>query len=474
MVFSRQLTYMRVLLCMIGRTRSDSEEAKVFASIFGLLLFSAALIWVGSLYRNRTDSLDYHLAGRRVGVGRLAASTFTLIGGGEFVTLTALAYWYRGWALVFFVGIALGFLAFSLLVGRARSRASEEDLHSLPDYFALHFGRVGSISSTILASLALGALLLIQLVVGGLMLGIVTGLPVSACIVGMAFVIGVYVYVGGFNSVLTTDVVQAVVMLGVLLLILVAYRSPIPAGAAALPAAQGLPPQDALVLIAAGFFAVIGGSDVWQRVLSARDDRAAARGLQFNAVGCLVFGALVILLALKILSANPEADPNGAFFIWLEGGLPQWLGAMTALLLFSALLSTADTEAFLLSVMLNKELSRRKGGGEIATRVTKLYVLGVVATAAVLALVFQQLVEIYFVLLYIMMILGPVSLARLLGRGSPAAAAVGIFGGAGVLAWLAFAGLLTGSWPLLIMAPGALSLIPRGITVEGVASAEVP
>ena len=142
----------------------------MYASIFAVLVFSLCLIWIGSLYRGRTGSIDFHLAGRKVGILTLAASTFTLIGGGEFVTLTALSFVYGKWGMIFFGGVALGFFVFALLVKRASAQASSADLHSLPDYFALYFGPRVSVPATILATMSLGALLLIQLVVGGMML----------------------------------------------------------------------------------------------------------------------------------------------------------------------------------------------------------------------------------------------------------------------------------------------------------------
>jgi len=53
----------------------------MFASIFALLMYSAVLIWIGSIYSQKTESLDFHLAGRKAGIIKIAASTFTLIGG---------------------------------------------------------------------------------------------------------------------------------------------------------------------------------------------------------------------------------------------------------------------------------------------------------------------------------------------------------------------------------------------------------
>ena len=427
----------------------------MFASAFALIVYSIALIWIGAVYRKGTSS-EFHIADRKVGYLRLAASTFTLIGGGEFVTLTALTYFFGFWSLLFFVGVALGFVVLSFLVEQARTNAAENDLQSLPDYFYLHFGRLGSVSSTLLASSSLVALLLIQFIVGGLMLNAVTQFPVWVCTTGMAIVVGCYVLFGGFRGVLATDVIQATIMFILIFILFAAYVG-IPDPASATSAEHVLPPiGEAAPLLLLGFFAVLGGADVWQRVFSGKNDRDVRKGLLLNAAAWLVFGLIVVLIALTIQGQHPDADPNVAFFLLLSGDLPGWLSAMLALLLFSALLSTADTELFVLSVMANKEINRITKG-EISPRVTRISILVIVLAVAVVALFVDQPLDIYFVILYFMMILGPIALARLLGRGRTRLAILGIAGGVATLVALIVFERLAGVYQLLIIVPSLLA-----------------
>lgn len=433
----------------------------MFASVFALVVFAAALLYVGSIYRQRTGSPDFHLSGRNVGALTLAASTFTLIGGGEFVTLTALSIVYGYGVGFFFGGVGAGFVAFGLLAHRARIRGLADDMHSLPDYFASYFGRTTAITATSLSLLSLGALLLIQLVVGGMMLNISTELPVWVCTVGMATVVCLYVYLGGINGVFATDIVQAIMMIGVVIILAVAYSGPVADNTPIEISHSTIPWGDALALSLGGFFAVLAGADVWQRVLAGRSDSAVRKGLMINAVGWVAFGAFIMLIAFKVQHAIPDVDPNAAFFELLQSGLPTWLAAMTTLLLFSALLSTADTELFVVSVLLNKELSRGKGE-ELSVKRTKLYVVMITVIACVLALFLTQLVDIYFFLLYFMMILGPVALARLLGRGRAAFALTGILAGVAILIYLFIADMLVGPYPLLIMVPSCVTFLTKG------------
>ena len=438
----------------------------MFASIFALVMFSAVLIWVGSLYRDKTDVVDFHLAGRSAGTIKIAAATFTLIGGGELVTLTALSYAYGAWSLLFFGGVVLGFVILAMLAKQARQNASNSGFLSLSDYFYANFGVAGSIAATVLACISLGALLLIQFVVGGMMLESSTGLPQWACIIGMAAVICAYVWLGGLNGVFATDYMQAVTMFGTIAILVILYAASAGSSESVTVVSSFPPLGDAAVLVLGGVFAVLGGADVWQRVLAARDDAAARKGLLWNSVGWLLFGILIVVLALQIKARFPNADPSDAFMTMLRGGLPNWLAAMATLLIFAAVLSTAEIEIFVISVLINKEITRFRKGKKVSTSGTRLYIIAVTFVGGLFAMFFQQLVSIYFLLLYFMMILGPVALARLLGRGAPTLTVLGIVGGVSVLVALFFLDRMTGAYPLLILCPPLIAFLGRGRTVH--------
>ena len=434
----------------------------MLGTAFALAIYAAILLWAGWITRRRTDSLDFHLSGRGVGVIRIGVSTFSLVGGGEFVTLTALAYAFGYLSSTFFAGVVAGFLVFGALAHKARERVQTADIHSSPDYFYAEFGRGASFVATILAALSIASLFVLQLMVGGQLLAGAAGLPVWLCIVGMAAVVCAYVCLGGFNSILTTDLIQGTCLAVVMLTLVVVYALAPETKAATPYAYDPIPLSDALTLVVMGFFAVVGGADVWQRVCSARDDKTAASGLYLGGVGWLFLGGLIVFLAMMIAARHPDADPNSAFVQMLMADLPSWLASFVALLLFSALLSTADTELFLLAVLAGKEFNRGKPGAELSTTTTKRLTIGFTVAGAAAALFLEQLVDVYFVLLYCMMILGPIALARMLGRAPAALALVGLLLGGGTLVVLATTGSLVGWYPLLILVGPALAFVAKG------------
>ncbi len=435
----------------------------MIGTIFALAIYATILVWAGWLNRGQTESLSFHLGHRNVGFLRIGMSTFSLVGGGEFVTLTALAYAFGFMSFTFFLGVIAGFFVFGALVHRARERVQTADLHSSPDYFYDEFGRKASSVATVLAILSIGSLFVLQLIVGGQLLAGAAGVPAWVCTVGMATVICVYVCLGGFNGILTTDLIQGG-CLAVAMLVLVAAYALAPETKAATPHAYDpMPLSDALTLMVTGFFAVIGGADVWQRVCSARNHKEAAKGLYFGGVGWVILGGLIIYLALMIAARHPDADPNTAFVEMLMADLPSWVASFVALLLFSALLSTADTELFLLPVLVGKELNRGKPGVELRPKTTKYLTVGFTVAGTVAALLpWGGLVNVYFTLLYCMMILGPITLARLLGRAPAVLAFIGLILGGGTLLVLWITGQLLGWYPLLILVGPALAFVAKG------------
>lgn len=423
--------------------------------IIALLVF-AALNFLIALRAKPEDAADYHNMQRKVPTLGTAVATFTLLGGGEFVSVTALSYQFGAFATLFFCGVGLGFLIFAALVRPARRWAVQKDLHSLPDFYSVAFGRLPALVCSLMAFIALGSLLVIQFIVGGQLIGGFLGFPAWVVIVFMTIIIFLYLFPSGYKGVLSADMLQSIVMLAAvgILAIYLGLRDK-----AGLPPAEphsALPLPDALGLVVLGLGAVLGGGDVWQRVLSAESDKAASRGVIINCVAWFVFGAFFIWLAMAIQRQLPQEDPNTAFVTFLSSSLPVSVAPLVALLVFGAVVSTAEVELFLLAVIVNKELGRNQAR-PMSIPTTQWIMFAVVIAAAAFAIVIKVPVAVYFTLLYILSALGTVTLARLLGRGNGFTAILGMIGGLDVIIALYSTGKLSGWYPFLIVAPGLLA-----------------
>lgn len=414
------------------------------------LVYGALCIGVGFFLRRDGNSSLYHTSGRQSGSLELAAGLFTVIGAGEYMTMTALAYFYGAGSLALFAGVATGFLALAFMAKHVRKRAAEEDMHSIPDFLGAQFGHAAALGATLYCILSLGCLLLIQFVAGGMMVQMLTGLPYSASVLLMAGIISAYIGLSGFPSVMLTDKIQAFFMIGTAFVFLIFFDQE-----AAVPlflkdfTAPSLPAHAGVFLFVSGFFAIIGGGDIWQRLLAARDTRTMRHGTILGGSGILLFGIFIYWLALHVRADFPDTDPNTAFTVFL-GSLPPEAASVIGLAVLSAILSTADTELFALSVILHRQALRRTGK-PMNVCSTRRTVLAVAAVACLIALFLTQLVDIYMALLYLFTILGAVTLPALLKRGNSTTLLCGLAGGAAVLAVLLATGQIENGWLALLL-----------------------
>jgi solute:Na+ symporter, SSS family len=362
-----------------------------------------------------------------------------------------LTYAYGPWSLVYFLGIVLGFITLAVLANRVRTQVQDSDLHSLPDYIALHFGYFAAVICTFLLCVCLGALLQIQFVVGSQIIATLTNTGPMWWVIALAAVVGLYLWLSGFRGVLATDILQTAVMFITIVILtnVLASGSVVAESVSARAWGSMMPVADAIGLMVLGIFAILGGGDVWQRVYAAKTPQAARNGLLINAFAWLVFGGFLVWLALSISSVLPHANPNTAFVDFITTKLPESWGPVVALLVLSAVISTADVELFVLAVMINKEFARRSSN-RASKNATKLAVAGVAGVSALLALVARELVDIYFLVLYLLAVVGPIAFFRLLSRGNAVTALIGLIGGTAVLVGLLATGNMVG-WNQLLL-----------------------
>ena len=375
--------------------------------------------YFGWAYRTK-DASVYHTVERKAGLVRILTSMFTVVGASEFVVFTSLVYVF-GWASIgFFVGTLAAFLLLSFLAPKIRENAQLDDQHSIPDFAAKANLPITARGLSIVSVVFTCALVVIQLIIGGLLIHQVTG--TNFAITATLLIIGVYVYLfgGGYKALLNTDIVQGVVMfvftIGFCIYLFLPVAQTPDVQSSALPSPGWF---DAILLFFGGFFAILGGPEIWQRITTCVDDRTARRGLVASGILMLVWGGTLILAAVAIRSAMPNANPDDAFLTFLaDGGIPGWLLGGMLLLLLAAILSTADTELFAASVITAKEMKRLlRRSGPLEIKGTRIVMACLAAVILVMALFTQNILNVYFALVYLTFITGPLAFTILFSRG---------------------------------------------------------
>ncbi len=365
--------------------------------VTGLAVYAAALLFVGRLTRTGTR-LEYLLAGRRLTVAPFVATLVAtwyggVLGVGEYSYRFGISNW-----LAMGVPYYLAALMFAFwLARRARASASL----SIPDQLTAAYGpaagRLGALLVLVVATPAAYVLML------GELLGIYLGMPLAwAVAAGTAFTI-VYVAAGGFRSVVSTNVIQFVLMyLGFLVALPVALHAAGGFGAmwAALPPASrswdgGLGVQAVVVWYFIAMQTLVEPT-FYQRCYAAETPAVARRGVLISIGFWVLFDFLTTFTGLAARALLPNlADPVLSYPELGRLVLPPLANALFAVAMFATVMSTAHSYLFLGAATIGHDVVPEIRARVDERRWTMAGLVLVGAAAAALALALRSVIAIW-------------------------------------------------------------------------------
>jgi solute:Na+ symporter, SSS family len=265
------------------------------------------------------------------------------------------------------VGYALGaaapILAFGLLGPRLRALAPAG--HSLTSFVRARFGRPFHAFVVVVSVAYMLVFVAAELTAVGAVVGIITGADGRFAVIATAAVTLAYTAYGGLRASLRTDRWQAWLVLGLLAVAAVAQLGGAPRGDGAGLAFEvgraGM--ESALTLLIAVTAANLFHQGYWQRVWSARDDRALADGTRLGAALTVPVVAVVGLLGMVAVGRATELGSPPAPFFALLAGLPGWIGVAVLVLGVALVASSVDTLENALAGIVAAERPRLSLGG---------------------------------------------------------------------------------------------------------------
>jgi SSS family solute:Na+ symporter len=210
-------------------------------------------------------------------------------------------------------------------------------------------------------------------------------LSVDATVVTISLVVGIYATMGGFRAVVATDKLQyGIVAVYVMAMSWLALKGMLTQrNGSILPGAEVLALRSGtswtnlwgpgLVTIALTFAAYLPGwlfeTDLWVRVLAARDAKTARRGVVLAAFNAVLFvgvlplfvGIVALELFPPVAGAGPTSigqDGNAIFAALVAEYAPAWMTVLVAVGLVAAAMSTIDTCANVVSLAFAYDLLR--------------------------------------------------------------------------------------------------------------------
>ncbi len=328
-----------------------------------LIGYSALFIGFGFFVSRRVKKADdFLVAGRSLGPGLLGATFLAAnIGAGSTVGATGLGYVYGIGAWWWVGGAGIGSFILANTVGpKIWTLAAKNGWRTVGDFLDYRYHRW--VRGLIAVLLWMGTLMILagQLIAISQILEVVVGLPKwQGCWIG-GIVVTAYFAAGGLMTSARVNVIQLSVKL-------TGFALAVPFGIAAaggwaalepaIHASSPLGARGVLSYIAILVPSFIISPGLIQKLYGARSARAVRIGVNWNALGLIVFAFAPAILGVIAHSRYPAlTNRELALPMVMTRLMPGWLGLLTLAAVFSAEVSTSDAILFMLSSSLSVDL----------------------------------------------------------------------------------------------------------------------
>lgn len=314
---------------------------------YGLLLLSVGMVFA----RHQGSPGMFFLADRSLGTFQVLGTTFsTFLGPGLVFTLASFGYAYGVGALLLPGAAAIGFVLFAWAAPRIKALGDQEGAITLPALLARDWrARTRVVAALITASLFAGTLAA-NLVAAGTVLHALLGVPLRPGIAAVGGLVVAYTVLGGFSSVMWTDIVQMGLIVGSIGVVLPGFllSNGEPSTFASIPAGhlnpRTLPGGLLPAYLVIGVFAFFGSQDLFQRVYAARRGDDARRGVLLSAGLLTVMAATAILLGVATRGLRPEIPADQALVGLTETVVPARFAGIVLVGLLALANSDADSQ----------------------------------------------------------------------------------------------------------------------------------
>jgi solute:Na+ symporter, SSS family len=364
-----------------------------------ILLYIIAILAIGFSKRSKTTSDDdYLLAARKLSLPAFIMTLVTtwygaIFGVGEFIFGYGIVGWITQglfWYIVYFI------FAFYF------SKKIHDSGHTtVADHMKECVGKksaaFGSLITFIMTTPAPYVLSL------GLFLNMLLGVPLLWSLVLSIGISALYVWQGGFRSVVRTDILQFIFMFigfGLLLAFSIASFGGFDFLVNNLPATHltftgGLTWQLIFVWGFLAFWTIVD-PNFYARCYAAKDSKTAKKGVLYAIFFWFVFDMLTLFTALYARAAFPDADPLFSYLTLAEGVLPLFIQGLFLVTLISIIMSTIDSFLFSSSTIIASDILKKKYPNASLKKLTRIGIFITLVIALVLALSMQSVIGIIY------------------------------------------------------------------------------
>jgi len=328
-----------------------------------LAFYFLILILIGSYGGRKVKATEgFFVADRKLGV--LATTTTlsaTTIGGSA--TIVTTAYIYSKGLVGIWLDLAggIGLIALGLLWAR---KVREMGVVTLPEVAARMYDEKVKIIAALVVVLAEIAWLALLIQACQTIITATTPLPPSISLVAVTLVIVLYTLVGGQYAVAYSDIFQfSLMIIGIcfiaapLSLLHARGLSPLPPTALSFARGYDFGIIDLISIILLTGLPHMVGSDIYGKLLSARDVRVARRASLMSGGAKIIFGIAIAIIGLSCWKLLPQLpDPSAALPQMILEVIPFPLSYIVFIALLATMMSSADSVLLTASTVFSNDL----------------------------------------------------------------------------------------------------------------------
>lgn len=354
-----------------------------------LILYALVCIGIGFWSSRGKKDDDYLIAGRKMSYfGFVSSVIASYIGGAAVVAYSAYVYEFGISAIAVFIGTAAGFLIFIPYALKLRKISGDKEFLTLSDWFYYKFDKTTGILSALILFVVYFGMLLNQFIAGSSILSHISGLSYEVALLISSSIITIYLLAGGFKSVIKTDIFQYLVLFVLFVLLGIVLIKGDQSFTQELLDFSRFDPVMTIVFIIFGILIIFQSAEYWQRVYAAKSNKVVVKGLRTSAVLVVITGLAVSIVGLAAHLHVPGLESRNAFAEGLTVLIsPKFIG-LSLVLLFAAIMSSADTIIFVLASSLSKDYIVNFRKKELTAHNLKTYTRWFILLFAILGFLF--------------------------------------------------------------------------------------
>lgn len=433
------------------------------ADIFGVAAMFLIIAFVGWRSSKKVKNInDFTLAGS--GLGKIQAGfsmAATEFGGSSLIGAMALCYsigvagaWWDWSAVPALIILGLFFA----------EKIKLPNLVTITDFFEKRYNYPTKLMASFMHILAIATQISAQFMVGAVALNGIFGVPKTVGILISVIFALVYTMSGGLLSVVNTDVVQFIMIIGSILIAL-------PISIYHAGGFEGLATRLQQGFLSFGnidfktviswclfcFFTYATSQHYIQRVFASKDKSTAKFAFVFTGVMYIIYGLIISLIGVCIVVLIPNlSDPNTGYTMLIKNFMPSGIAGLILGGIFAASMSTADSMILAASTLFVNDIytpliakNKETKNSLVTIRIVTLIVCVV---SVIISMFMDNIVDIMYLggLFYSTSVFFPLIIGMKWRRATAPAAIISIIASVtvGLLAELVFNGSVSGVFSL--------------------------